>query len=266
MSQSITVRALADRFWGLGSCVRSTDFRFTRIWFFTLLANSLFICSCCELLIIYLFVKFLAVQVFYAVWKSRNSPCARGRISMQISLHGDDCDTETQPQRRGWWDYVPKIEPSTPVASHLNAATGGIFRRLHSKVADCADGEVEKNSKVFPVRKPSIAGDMPLAQPPRPPAVAIPDEQPINQRRPSRVDGYCLPPDPSSASRLSKLVPRMELFQKVMKDEACHPSVVVCHILTRQFILPAILYDLYHRDLCRRCRAGRLWRKFQEWA
>ncbi|KAK0465429.1 uncharacterized protein EV420DRAFT_1514318 [Desarmillaria tabescens] len=197
----------------LGSCHLSSDLRLVRTYLLLQLSEVLFICAC----------------FLWAVWKSRSSPLARGRISIRLSM--DDCaESETfnpETARRGWWDYVPKKEApvSSPVTGHNN-----FIRSLYNKLIS-----IPSDSKPprlpFPAQKTPIPSDSPIPQPPRPSVAAISEalpERPSDEpsERFSRRSSDRLSPVPSSYSRLSRYMPRMELFREVMKDELCYTTVI----------------------------------------
>lgn len=80
-----------------------------------------------------------SVSVLYVCWKSRGSPAARGRISVQLSM--DDLPIEfpeepkqaPQPARRGWWDYVSE---ERPVDGPERSTKGGLFSGIVSLLID----------------------------------------------------------------------------------------------------------------------------------
>ncbi len=137
----------------------------------------------------------------------------------------DDCTeldaSNPETARRGWWDYVPKTEAATssPSTDHNNF-TRSFYNKFKSIVSNS-----EPPTLTPPARKTSIPSDFPIPQFPRPSMVAISEalpERPSNDpsERFSRSSPNRMSPAPSSYSRLSRYMPRMELFRKVMKDEA----------------------------------------------
>ncbi|KAF9056308.1 hypothetical protein BJ165DRAFT_1522234 [Panaeolus papilionaceus] len=151
-----------------GSCIRNNDLRLTRYFVSVQFLESLFICCC----------------FLYVCWKSRGSPAARGRISVQLSM--DDLPIEfpeepkqaPQPARRGWWDYVSE---ERPVDGPERSTKGGLFSGIRRPQAE--KGPIADLSS-----RHSLA--------------------------------------PSSMSRISRLFPRMELFQEVMKDELFYTTFI----------------------------------------
>lgn len=142
--------------------------------------------------------------VLFVCWKSRKSPTARGRISIELSMDdlpiefpADPVDKPAQV-RRGWWDYVPepqevppivdtKENPAEAVNEKNSGTVKGFFRRVKSPAST-------QKSKV-------------VANGPR------------NKTQQAPVPAIRNSLAPSSMSRLSRLIPRMELFRQVMKDE-----------------------------------------------
>ncbi|PBL00743.1 hypothetical protein ARMGADRAFT_1006867 [Armillaria gallica] len=196
-----------------GTCYLSNDLQLIRTYLLLQLSEVLFIWAC----------------FLWAVWKSRGSPLARGRISIQLSL--DDCTeldaSNPETARRGWWDYVPKTEAaaSSPSTDHNNF-TRSFYNKFKSIVSNS-----EPPTLTAPARKTSIPSDFPIPQPPRPSVVAISEalpERPSNDpsERFSRSSLNRNSPAPSSYSRLSRYMPRMELFREVMKDELCFTTAI----------------------------------------
>ncbi|KAK0208608.1 hypothetical protein DFS33DRAFT_1304539 [Desarmillaria ectypa] len=198
-----------------GTCHLTSDLRLVRTYLLLQLSEVLFICAC----------------FLWAVWKSRGSPLARGRISIRLSM--DDCaeseapNPETAP--RGWWDYVPKKEAavsSTAINHHNN-----FIRSLYNKLISIAS-DSEPPILARPARKISIPSDFPIPHPPRPSVVAISEALPERRsndpsERFSKSSSDRLSPVSSSYSRLSRYMPRMELFREVMKDELCYTTVII---------------------------------------
>jgi len=79
------------------------------------------------------------------------------------------------------------------------------------------------------LRKPSVTGEFPIPQPPRPSAVRI-SEAHLDKRASDRSESMAVrgrsSPAPSSHSRLSRYMPRMELFRDVMRDELCYTTFI----------------------------------------
>lgn len=137
----------------------------------------------------------------YVCWKSRGSPAARGRISIELSM--DELPIEFPPepvdnpaparQPRGWWDYVkpedqqPALVKTVTVKTPNEKSFGkgrGIMQRFRDPAASF--------EKLTTLREPA-------------------DEQVTPAVRNSLA--------PSISTRLSRLLASMEYFQQAMKDE-----------------------------------------------
>lgn len=124
----------------------------------------------------------------------------------------NDPSEKSQPARRGWWDYVPEEEQSRgdlTVAEETKKRPEGTFRSLLQRIPRFMDRQKlifyqVKNSKLQ--RK------------------ANSEKRPKNSQGSGNPERSRLSLAPSSMSRISRLVPRMELFQEVMKDEASHSN------------------------------------------
>ncbi|KAJ7655028.1 hypothetical protein DFH06DRAFT_1201382 [Mycena polygramma] len=171
--------------------------RFVRIYVLIQLAHSAFICCC----------------FLYAVWHSRASPAARGRLSIRVTLV-DFPDVEfDKPTRHVWWKQLlglrnPAALPALDVsdgAAHPDALI---------------DGPQSFNSKESPGRARLRRPDMFNFTRRR---VSDPIlEQPLNPVVEAKEPGapYHTP------TSLSRLIPRMELFHRVMKDELCYTATI----------------------------------------
>ncbi|KAJ7597174.1 hypothetical protein C8J56DRAFT_919412 [Mycena floridula] len=180
-----------------GSCIRKDNI-FTHIYIILQLAQSFFICCC----------------FCHAVWKSRGSPVARGRISIRLSTdsydehHPDDVPNNG---RRGWWDYVPKTD--VPPSNN-----GGFMTSFMDRISNNKDID---SSQSRPLRKSSVTDEFPSPEPSRPSVVRISTATQGNPEPTGRSS-----PTPSSHSRLSRYMPRMELFRLVMRDELCYITFI----------------------------------------
>ncbi|KAK7064394.1 hypothetical protein R3P38DRAFT_2824256 [Favolaschia claudopus] len=172
-----------------GGCASaSRNPRFIRIYVLIQLAHSAFLCCC----------------FFYAVWKSRSSPAARGRISVAVSLDDFPNVQSDKPIRRGWWEQLLGRDntPSTPTALVTSAGTP-----LHSASnRRGSQEEASRRASCSPLAPP-IQGSKELSAP------------------------YQTP------TPLSRLIPRMELFHRVMKDELCYTTTIT----VTTFILAVLL-------------------------
>ncbi|PPQ79154.1 hypothetical protein CVT26_004104 [Gymnopilus dilepis] len=189
---------------GDGSCTRNDNLRFTRYFVIIQFAESLFICCC--------FV--------YVCWKSRGSPAARGRISLELSMHElpieipDDPSEKPKSALRGWWDYVPKENQPQRIATIPQEPKKGsetTFKALLQTITGSTDRQGRVSS---PVRHSKLRNKTK-------PAKAFDNGQTSGDPGRSRLSLA-----PSSMSRISRLVPRMELFQEVMKDELLYTTFI----------------------------------------
>ncbi|KAF9015302.1 hypothetical protein BDQ17DRAFT_1229006 [Cyathus striatus] len=188
-----------------GSCVRTSDLQYTRYFVSIQFLESLFICCC----------------FLYACWKSRGSPAVRGRISLELSMEElpidipPDAGDASQPTRRGWWGHVPTPEIERPIPVKLNISQ--VVRRVFSVFP-------EKLGKTIPLKAPKSPeektreGDLPSS--------ITQFHNPVNARRRGSTSHGRHSPTPSSGSRFSRLVPRMELFREVMKDELFYTTFI----------------------------------------
>ncbi|KDR85136.1 hypothetical protein GALMADRAFT_233779 [Galerina marginata CBS 339.88] len=185
-----------------GSCIRTDDLRFTRYFVIIQFVESLFICCC----------------FIYVCWKSRGSPAARGRISIELSMDElpievpNDPPNNVQPTLRGWWDYVPEdaagqqVQPKTATSGE---GTKGTLRLLFNRMMGLRD------------QKSPLKGKKPKLQK-RGPS----EKGPTNPPGTGNIDPPRHSLAPSSMSRFSRLIPRMELFQEVMKDELLYTTFI----------------------------------------
>lgn len=138
--------------------------------------------------------------VVYVCWKSRGSPAARGRISIELSM--DDLPIEfpadpvdnSQTAGRGWWDYVPNNQEATDTSG----------AKLNAKVQNQKNYTSTVKGFFQKIKNPSSS--------------AAGQDKINTQARPNSLA-------PSSTSKFSRLVPRMELFRQVMKDEVSDTAI-----------------------------------------
>ncbi|KAF8167960.1 hypothetical protein B0H34DRAFT_792626 [Crassisporium funariophilum] len=192
-----------------GSCIRSDDIRFTRFFVTIQFLESLFICGC----------------FLYVCWKSRGSPAARGRVSLELSMDDLPIDIPKDPlpqvesTRRGWWDYVPEnrcVQQKHPD----NRATQGRLTALFARIF----GRQSSNEPVWTDITEKKSNDLQVDPQNAATATEIPTStaQAGNELELSPRHSMAL----SSISRLSRLFPRMELFQEVMKDELFYTTFI----------------------------------------
>ncbi|KAF5375066.1 hypothetical protein D9758_000137 [Tetrapyrgos nigripes] len=235
-----------------GSCARSADEFYTKIYLILQFAQSLFICFC----------------FLYAVWKSRNSPVARGRMSIRLSMddlsvrqdHQDVNEIQPGHRARSWRDCEAATAREPQAVSSSPIPDPDPHPRPHSDKSRCAwfsfirrwksddNHDVDSDS---PERKlsfdgesaessiPSISRPHGLPQPsppyprPRPHELQFGISDSFKERSQTRNQPCgLLSPSSSSFSQLSRYMPRMELFRNVMKDEVCYTATIaLCNVL-----------------------------------
>lgn len=147
----------------------------------------------------------------YVCWKSRGSPAVRGRISIELSMDElpievpNDPPEKVQPVRRGWWDYVPDPEVSVQAPPVQKGTRNVLFRVLHP-------GDKQPRSKAKASRS----------------RVKSNVEDNANFSRMSLAL--------SSTSKFSRLFPRMELFQQVIKDEVCSNRCLAVYLFAKFYV------------------------------
>jgi hypothetical protein len=159
---------------------------FIRIYVLIQLAHSAFL-SCC---------------FFYAVWKSRASPAARCRLSVRVTLDDFPNVQFDKPIRRVWWEQLLGLD-NTPASLPVLDVSGGATRR---------DPPSDRpHSQSSPLRRSSSRH-----------TVSDPILEPLNPVQEDKEPGA----PHHTATSLSRLIPRMELFHKVMKDELCYTTTI----------------------------------------
>ncbi|KAJ7071224.1 hypothetical protein C8F01DRAFT_1109589 [Mycena amicta] len=158
--------------------------RFIRIYVFVQLVHSFFL-SCC---------------FFYAVWKSRASPAARGRLSVRVTLDDFPNVKFDKPGRAFWWNQllgrgnskgnfsaleIPTLDAPPSVVSSKEQAGAAHFRRSAFSRHNVSDPIMEQ----------------PLVE--------------STESRPSRP-----------TSSILRFIPRMGLFHEVMKDELLYTTTI----------------------------------------
>jgi len=157
-----------------GGCLTlSINPEFARLYVLIQLGHALFLCCC----------------FLYAVWKSRSSPAARGRLSLRVSL-SDFPDSGSHKQTpQSWW-------------RHLLGLRG---EPVDLPTVDVSPPPEEKATV------PSLRIDTT-------PDLAL--QQPLHSLVEPGARSHT--PTPS----LSWFIPPMELFHKVMKDELCYTTTI----------------------------------------
>jgi hypothetical protein len=172
--------------------------------------------------------KYLTITVSLALWKSRHSTIARGRISIQLSLDErsvDPSNREKIGESRGWWDHAPPQQEQSPAPTSLARENSSLLNRFKSLLATIF------TEPRTPARKSSLKHEHPIPQPPR---TSISRNSTGSAARPSvSVDliGGRQSPSPSSLNRrLSRLLPTVHLLRETMKDEVSRRSLIYLRI------------------------------------
>ncbi|KAJ7275245.1 hypothetical protein B0H12DRAFT_247120 [Mycena haematopus] len=172
-----------------GCATASKNPRFIRIYVLIQLAHSVFLCSC----------------FFYAVWKSRASPAARGRLSICVSLDDFPSVKSDKPIRHVWWEQLLGLDNSPASIPTPDIPAVATRRDLPP------DRPHSSSSQEQRLRRPASGH-----------STVDPILEPLNPVRETKEPGapYHRP------SSLLRLIPRMELFHKVMKDELCYTAAI----------------------------------------
>lgn len=140
--------------------------------------------------------------------------------------------------RRGWWDYVP--EPPTDPRGTMTP--GPKSNSDHSGIIQVVGNRLQKwsyppsDAHAVLQRKPSLPGDYPIPHPYHTPSIVFNgrlggssshDHERMRTRARTRS-----PPPPSVMSRLSKYMPRMQLFREVLKNEVSWLEQFIFVLLT----------------------------------
>ncbi|KIK71146.1 hypothetical protein GYMLUDRAFT_66353 [Collybiopsis luxurians FD-317 M1] len=181
-----------------GSCARNDNLRWIKIFMMIQLAQSLFSCCC----------------FLYAVWKSRHSPVARDRISIQLSM--DFQPPEHQPHRDRL-NSTQSHKSSKPISPLTPAPpSAGRFKKTSAEAvlleADSRQGTIREGS-VSPLSSQSL-GFQPRRMA-RGESETLP--RPLSSGPPASLA-------PTTFSRISHYMP--ELFRKVMQDELLYTTII----------------------------------------
>ncbi|KAJ3788970.1 hypothetical protein GGU10DRAFT_344723 [Lentinula aff. detonsa] len=171
-----------------GNCSRTDDIRWMRVFVVLQLVQSVFLCCC----------------FLFAVWKSRRSPVARDRISVQLSMDFEGYIPSEKNPRVDQWDFGHEVLVSPPQSG--------------------ADVHLEVPTRQSSVQEESLSLPSSRLRPRR--TLQAEDE---NSLRP--LSGPAASLAPSTFSRISHYMPR--LFRTVMKDELCYTTMITicCAIL-----------------------------------
>jgi len=182
-----------------GSCTRLNDIKPVQYFVTIQFLESLFLCGCCESSLSVRLALPYSLSVLFVCWKSRSSLATRGRVSLQLSMEDmpievPDDPPDQNPARRGWWDYVPE-KPQAATADAKSTRTSILSKKKN---------QARSNSTNTLSSKPSRKTETAVT------TVGF-SGKPPSRRRVSLA--------PSTMSRLSKLIPRVQVFHEVMKDE-----------------------------------------------
>lgn len=184
-------------------------------------------------------------SVFYVVWKSRASPTARGRLSLRVTLDDFPDVKFDKPARGAWWRHLLGRDNATGGLPALDVSSGAIRQDFSSDVP--RSYSIQEQSAAARLRKPAGNGVFNSSR------HDISDpilEQPLH-----RIVEPGAPYHPPTS--FLRLIPRMELFHKVMKDEvrSLNPSMSrsCAHYST------VILHHNHHRDHSHPCPFTCLW-------
>ncbi|CAL1696081.1 unnamed protein product [Somion occarium] len=219
-----------------GSCQPSEQSKILPIIIILQSAEALFICGC-----------FLV-----AVWLASRSPLNHGRLSIQVSTTGNSLSPSQQKTRRGWWDYVPDGNPSgvlragSPTYSQEALRRPSLFTTFGGKLwslcplSDTTSATVvqEKASpsedhyanRSRPTRTSSVVFADVTSAPDRSPTARVADLTRIRATTP-------VPRPPSAISRISKYMPRMKLFRRVLRDELLYTAFTTAIFLVTGIVM-----------------------------
>ncbi|KAJ7783561.1 hypothetical protein DFH07DRAFT_995789 [Mycena maculata] len=151
------------------------------------------------------------LSVLYAVWKSRASPAARGRISIRVTLDDFPDLKFDKPTRPARWRHLLGIgnAPVGPPALDVSSGT------LQQAPLNSEEQQNPANGVFDSSRHDTIL------------------EQPLN----SSVEPGARYHTPTSFTSLSRIIPRMELFYKVMKDELYYTTTITATTVVLALLL-----------------------------
>lgn len=225
--------------------------------------ESAFISACCKLSLFSIGLPLTPSLVLYAVLKSSRAD-GQGRMSIQISVkdykdakfygmeQAPASDLDHIP--RGWWDYVPEPSNSefhahqTEIALQKSLsdhpgplhAVGNILQ-LSSYPSSDVHGTISH-------RKVPPAAEQYMQQPLRAPSIAFSTQHTDNTH--DRLHPRQLSPAPGSVmSRLSKFMPRMQLFREVLKNEVVPTNVGRVTMTKPHYLFLARLYCARYSSL-----------------
>jgi hypothetical protein len=173
-----------------GSCARIDNMLWLKIFIMLQLGQSLFLCCC----------------FLYAVWKSRHSPVARDRISIQLSMDLQHVTGASPPhlsRLNSTLSYKPEGLPST--------GTHHAERFIKTSAEAMRQNSISEEAAVPPMQRSGLR--------PR----RVNRDEPESPSRPLSGEATASLA-PSTFSRLSQYMP--QLFRKVMQDELWYTTII----------------------------------------
>ncbi|TDL28409.1 hypothetical protein BD410DRAFT_824164 [Rickenella mellea] len=191
-------------------------------------------------------VLFICLCFMYALWKSSKLPATQGRISIRMSHEAEaievalPCTSNEKEEEngsirpRGWWDYVPDLNPPPPPSplrrtqSWVIAEDRTLFQNLMTILRGIFGSGGRDNAKLR--RKPSTECSLSTPQPLRTPGRSVRFHG-MDSASSSTEDGVVdrgrsTSPAPSTSSRLNRLNFRMPQFREALKNELAHTALV----------------------------------------
>lgn len=184
--------------------------------------------------------------VIVAVWRTSRSPIGQGRLSIHFSVdHKEikeckEADGDGTQTRRGWWDYVPEPPKSqgcarSTLSKGSNSSThDGIIHTIRNKLHEFLQDDATLASPSS--KPPPLCNEhpVPVSRPPRASSVSFASSpvgghhEQMSSRGIPRIQQDPSPSRPSSViSRVSKYIPRMLLFRRVIRDEVSRKSLLI---------------------------------------
>ncbi|KIP12582.1 hypothetical protein PHLGIDRAFT_262280 [Phlebiopsis gigantea 11061_1 CR5-6] len=215
-----------------GSCFPVNNTHMMSLIVIVQAVESAFICGC----------------FLYAARKTSRSATYQGRLSIRTSSDtrrgrkaedsGGTSRSDADQGRRGWWDYVPEASQSDLNLLSTTPKLSSDTRKSIRLPGFSHPSSSRPSQSVY--RKSSIREEHPIPRPPqRAPSVtfsrvrspqvrASPEDPQTHHRRLSSAS--------SMMSRISKYIPRMQLFKEVLRNELMYTA-----FLTVIYLLMAIL-------------------------
>ncbi|KAI0704932.1 hypothetical protein BC835DRAFT_1410268 [Cytidiella melzeri] len=168
---------------------------------------------------------FISGCLLCAVWKASRSSAVWGRVSISVSVRDlqdfrgiDEYKTSQEDQDRyprGWWDYIPQAPIEAQVDTRSQGAANEPFRWAHTRASSAVSSHLASRSHNAVI---TALGAQPIA--------------PHSRDRIRPHVRSTSPPPASIKSRLSKYMPRMQVFREVVKNELTYCAFVTVVWLT----------------------------------